>query len=290
MPASAARRRATSIIGSAPSLEMSVPRADQLGGHEARVTGTGGQLQHPLPGLEGKRLDHRQAETGMPQARTRSARLPQPAAARLPRLAGDGAQLVGVGGSHIRSLSSGVPRRPNRRVSCPNAASIWALIRCRRSPPAPRWPAGAAARSSASISAHRSGGMSGGLERLPHLPHEQRHERRRHGVAVPLDLLEHGEGLVERDAPCHHLLGHRQQRRARDLEAPLPGRHQHAQALGAGEDLGASSALTRKRRPSSATVSVCGGSARRLVERLAKAGQALRGRLVSSSSRLIRRG
>ena len=74
------------------------------------------------------------------------------------------------------------------------------------------------------------GRLAFALERLPDLAQEQLRESARDRVAVAAHALDQLERRAQRDAERHHLLGRRQQRRARDFEAVLAERHQHAQA------------------------------------------------------------
>jgi hypothetical protein len=51
-----------------------------------------------------------------------------------------------------------------------------------------------------------------------------------------LDLLEHAQGVLERDPALHHPLGDGEQRRARHLVAILADGDEHPEALRASED------------------------------------------------------
>ena len=112
MPASAARRRATSIIGSAPSLEMSVPPGLTSSAAMKPVSpGPAASSSTRWPGCRSS--DSTIAtETGMPQSRTRSARLPQPPAAVSHVSRVSGAQLLGVGGRHTTQVIRRACPRP----------------------------------------------------------------------------------------------------------------------------------------------------------------------------------
>src|SRR4051794_5416608 len=77
--------------------------------------------------------------------------------------------------------------------------------------------------------------LAGAVERLPDAVQEQLHERGGHAVGLARDALDHVERLLQRDPEADQRLAGAHERRARDLVAPLPQRHDDPELLGAPE-------------------------------------------------------
>src|SRR4051794_9243824 len=73
------------------------------------------------------------------------------------------------------------------------------------------------------------------VERLPDPVEEELHERGGDAVGLAGDVLDDVERLLERNAEADQRLARAHERRARDLVAPLPQRHDDAELLGAPE-------------------------------------------------------
>ena len=168
------------------------------------------------PGCSARCVDHprrdRHAQladaVGAPAPTGRRA-LPPLAASRPARSSGIARRLTGA---TLRLAAARRSRRTRPRSGRSSAAG--------RSPAAPRRPAGAAARSASSISGQRSGGMSACWNGFHTSPRNSFTNERGDGVAVALDLARTPPARSSSDDPAvDDLLGHRQQRRARDLVA-----------------------------------------------------------------------
>src|SRR3954454_19176958 len=73
------------------------------------------------------------------------------------------------------------------------------------------------------------------VERLPDPVEEELHERGGDAVGLAGDVLDDVERLLQRDAEADQRLARAHERRARDLVAPLPQRHDDPELLGAPE-------------------------------------------------------
>ena len=201
------------------SLQISEPPGpDQLGGEEPGLTGPGRELEHALPGLQPGVLDHpgrhRHARTRAGAARACPNRPPRAPSARAARPAAPRGSEGSVSAIHrppsseVRSARPcGRPPGTRPRLVPSAGAGRWPSAprrpRVRAAPPRARSPASARPACRPAQTASRSRARTA-------------RQRARHRLAVTVDVLEHGQGAAQRDPASDHLLGDRQQRRARE--------------------------------------------------------------------------
>src|ERR1700722_19165947 len=229
VPVCAARARATPSIASAPSLEIRVPPGRISSAAMKPVSpGPAASSSTRWPGCSAS-PSIIATETGIPHARTRSARLPHPWAAdshiwRLAARCSSGSTALTVG----TLLDRGPPKLRERRVDLgahPLPEDRQQRLRRERPQIVDR-------RLDLGPATDRHAGVQ---ERLPDLVDEQVDKRRGDRVAVALDLLELRQRAVERHPAGYHALGHREQRRARNLEVAVVHGDNHPEPLRAPE-------------------------------------------------------
>ena len=239
MPSWAARARATSIIGSAPSEEISVPPGRTSSAAMKPVSpGPAASSSTRWPGWSPSALHHRHRHGHPPVADAARPPVPirrrrSPTSRGWPRAAGRGR----VG----RSLPEVIPRGPlGRRGELLDALAEGRVDPARssagrRSPPARRWPRAAARAIVSSISAQRSVGIpaaSNGSHTSRMNSDTNAPETASQCSSTSLNTVSASSSETPRSTTS---LGDGQQRRARDLVAALAGGDEHAQRLGPGQ-------------------------------------------------------